>query len=421
MALSTKGRTASHGDKIQLITDVKNIPDGKPITFDIYYRTKEGSSKKIDSIIGYVQSGSAVADWTVDQSNIEADEFSMYSVASYNGISGSELVIDHEPTKTICHFIDIPDIHFNFDSSIPYLDDSGNLLDALIDIFTNSEINPSKEIVIFGHTDSKGSTEYNFELSTRRCSAIKSLLDGNKETWVKLSSNSSETDVRSFLATLAARYAFHCHPDSFSTLEEAVKAFQEVYNSRAKSKIDVDGIFGPETYGAIFDIIRSMLITFYSLSSDGSSLPKLTYAYEGKGVYPCGEAFPLDGIPSTDPKNRRVEVVFFEKGECTKLLESPDKNTPISKKENPVYDSKKTEKNQITVVSSLPICLQLTHDGEILRNEPFKLFLEEKEIQTGQTDENGGVQSFIKTNKRPVVFRVETKETDFEIEVIKKG
>ena len=56
---------------------------------------------------------------------------------------------------------------------------------------------------------------------------------------------------------------------------------------------EVDGVIGPKTWVAIFDVIRSLVETVVK-DEIGEQMPVLTYGYKGKGIYPCGESFPID-------------------------------------------------------------------------------------------------------------------------------
>lgn len=244
-------------------------------------------------------------------------------------------------------FVEIPDVLFNHNSAIPILDDKSILISSLLTAHTYAKERPSKEVVLFGHTDTSGGPDYNFTLSQWRAEAIKALMDGNVDLWNATVKNCSKVeDYQSILKTLKTTYNWDCDPGTVDNSDgpktkRAVGAFQCTYNSKFDGKLKVDGTMGPKTWEAMFFVIRYILTdACKDASCDGISF---TYGYSGKGIYPCGESFPIENKQNHNcrsQKNRRVEIMFFDKGKAP-ALRPPKNKQKITLEEAPVYDDSK--------------------------------------------------------------------------------
>lgn len=95
-------------------------------------------------------------------------------------------------------------------------------------------------------------------------------------------------------------------------------------------------------------------------------------------LYPCGESFPIVAAERDNYKfkeNRRVEIVFFDKGKCPPLNEPAEKKN-VKKTVAAVYDDKITVKKPVPVDKSSGV-VSADDAGMIFyatgRNEYFKV------------------------------------------------
>ena len=96
----------------------------------------------------------------------------------------------------------------------------------------------------------------------------------------------------------------------------AVRTFQDRYNETFNASITVDGVVGPQSWGAFFDTYMEELAQLLELSSD--DLPQfrqqLRYVNSEHKVIGCGERIPIDESQRDNyrsAENRRVELLFF--------------------------------------------------------------------------------------------------------------
>ncbi|NLW30480.1 MAG: peptidoglycan-binding protein [Fibrobacter sp.] len=130
--------------------------------------------------------------------------------------------------------------------------------------------------------------------------------------------------------------------------KDAVNAFQGEYNNRFDGSLKQDGVMGQNTWSALFEVIRDLLVE--SVKSEIGEEPSgLVYSSNNNGVYPCGESFPIDEKGKDDYKsreNRRVEIVFFDKGKAPELIK-PENKKKVKKSEAVIYDKRITEKKPV--------------------------------------------------------------------------
>ncbi len=256
-------------------------------------------------------------------------------------------------------FLEMVDSIFHHRSAVPFLDSSGVLTNGLAAVFVRVEQNAGKEVVLYGHTDTSGEPDYNYDLSRKRAEALKALLDNNREDWKRSVDFSSK--VEDYQATLKALSQTHGWPTDPGKVDNisgqktaaAVKAFQSEYNERFDGSLVVDGIMGPNTWGAVFDVLRSVIESSVKKQT-GGDIPAITYAYGGDAVYPCGESFPIEAAQNSNYRsktNRRVEIIFFDQGSTPPRVTPADK-TSITKEEVPVYDESKYKREPFPDLAS---------------------------------------------------------------------
>ncbi|MDG5816823.1 peptidoglycan-binding protein [Chitinispirillales bacterium ANBcel5] len=287
--------------------------------------------------------------------------------------------------KIRADYLEIPDCLFHPDSAVPCIDEDGHLISELVTVTNYAHDFPDKELVLFGHTDQTGSEGYNYELSRLRSCAVKALLDGDETAWAEITKNRSRVkDYQQILKTLSTSHNWPCDPGEVDDIngpktEEGVKAFQEMFNIKFNENITEDGKIGPQTWKAIFKTIRSFVETEPKKLIAEDTLPEFSYGYNGKGVYPCGESFPMEGTDPKDARNRRVEVVFYDRAQAPELLDHPDEDVMVTREENPVYDTERTERRAIDVVPvschSEPFALEFVYPNVMNPDRPHKQYV----------------------------------------------
>ncbi|KMQ49685.1 hypothetical protein CHISP_3403 [Chitinispirillum alkaliphilum] len=352
-------RQASEGDTIRLLADVDGARNGESISFEIYYYKGNESSIQFATANGKISNGVGSAEWCVDLEKPKKREaevkikFEPVVKGKYGNKCDIPLI---GCRKLICDYVEISDVLFHSESAVPFLDRDGALITTLLTVYKFAQDHSGREVVLFGHTDVTGCEEYNWDLSKDRSVAIKALLDRDSETWKNLTMYRSKIeDYQYSLKTLGLQYGWPCDPGDVDGIngpktENGLKNFQKEYNSRLSKSITEDGKIGPQTWVALFEVMVTIVINEGKHLLESDELPSLEYGYGNCGIYPCGESFPIEGIPGSDPRNRRVEVVFFEKSKAPELTDHPRKSEKVTKDENPVYDEQRVERRAVEAI-----------------------------------------------------------------------
>lgn len=199
-------------------------------------------------------------------------------------------------------------------------------LTAIGDVYTRY---PTAKLLIVGHTDTVGTSEYNDTLSVERAESMAAYLQDKVDVWLqRYESSVSESKrwgaredeamvrhVRARTPEEGASATAKPKSDGDATpstkpsgetptatpLESMIREFQSA------NGLKVDGIAGPQT--------RTELIKQY-MAEDGTTLPNTIEVT----VHGCGEHFPLDATgalateapdETEDAFDRRVELFFF--------------------------------------------------------------------------------------------------------------
>jgi len=275
-----------------------------------------------------------------------------------------------EGVKNKATKLPITDAHFRTGSAVmlpegtaPSTDGAPPLtsVGALAVALRFNEDRPGQRMLIAGHTDSVGSDASNDKLSVQRGELVHAVLMGGDEGRSKFVDLAVETgtvsDWKQILKWSAA--AFPAVDPLFPSDSEedppeasgedgelgtgfsladpgivdddaasgavAVEAFQEAYNENFKllggaGTIAVDGDVGKETWGAIYDLYQYNMAQ--ELGEDFDGVGKLrelaTFLLPDDPFLGFGESAPVDGIMADNVEaqaNRRVEVLFFQKGQ----------------------------------------------------------------------------------------------------------
>jgi outer membrane protein OmpA-like peptidoglycan-associated protein len=248
----------------------------------------------------------------------------------------------------------------------------------------NQEAAP-KKLLIAGHTDTEGAPAHNRPLSEERAKLTFALLTGKREVFVTLAGARHQVaDYKQILSWASAAYPefFACDPGSVdndaASGEPAVQAFQEQYNANkdalgASDQPDLaaDGIVGPKTWGAIFDVFEHGLRD--ELGEDRAGVEALraglVFLADDLAHVGFGEDHPIEASGRDDFRsqtNRRVEILFFDPGE------EPDPNV--------LRDTPKlTEIYDPNLYVPVPVALDFPISAGLI--SPLRVFLHDEERQ----------------------------------------
>ncbi|UCF85622.1 MAG: OmpA family protein [Desulfobacteraceae bacterium] len=199
--------------------------------------------------------------------------------------------------------IAVPMAVFAFDLSFP----GPGIFNNLRAIQKRSIENYNSRIVVFGHTDESGSTDYNKTLSERRANAVLALLTKRLDIFDAVA-QMEEWGLSCYQAMLRA---VGCNPgaidgESGPMTEEAIRWFQREYNEnvyrhkdiqRAYPDLTVDGLIGPRTKAALREA--------YVMTAP-ADIPERRFAEPA--AVGCSEFNPISGEAD---ENRRVVIAFF--------------------------------------------------------------------------------------------------------------
>ena len=235
--------------------------------------------------------------------------------------------------------LEVEDEHFHLDSAVllpnytasDEIDkDQGPSLDlaVLAECVRHAAANPKQSVLIAGHADTSGPDAYNLTLSKKRANAVYHAIMGNRSEWVAISQAQHKPEDYQLIFKWAADvYEWDCDPGPVDNnpgpqTEKATKNFQAIYNTEFAGSIAVDGIVGPETWGAIFDVYMDMVEQILDTDDDGMAKLRATLHFLGPKVVGCGENFPIEEPRKTNYRsrvNRRVEILFFDPGQEPRL------------------------------------------------------------------------------------------------------
>jgi outer membrane protein OmpA-like peptidoglycan-associated protein len=226
---------------------------------------------------------------------------------------------------------------------------------AMIASCLQYSFNTSKTMLVTGHTDTAGNTEYNVKLSQKRARTVLATLTGDSDTFADICSRVEyrrNSDYNQILAWVSEKWNWDCHPGQINDNgnDLIVNKFRKEYNSKgpgsawAPKITEWGGAGGNEIWTAYFNCYENFLVD--ELKTDRDGLKKLRdsckFIIQRKWVG-CGESHPrtaqnIDEFPCDT--NRRVEVAFFDNGEKPVLT---CENDPLqcSKNNCELYDPKK--------------------------------------------------------------------------------
>lgn len=255
--------------------------------------------------------------------------------------------------------VEVPDIIFNINSAIPCIDEKGWFLEAVVTALAFAHYEKEKELVVFGHTDRSDDNDYNFDLSELRALTFKAILANDTERWLKsVEEKSKVEDYQRILKTFTNVHGWNCDPGNVDDVngpktKTGVENFQRDYNQKFKDDIDKgkkeklndDGIIGPKTWTAIFHVYQYYLEIALAGEIGKHTIPPLIWGYKSEGIFPCGECLPkTSNFAYYSQTDRRIELIFYDKGEISGNLTAPGANNTYDHEHCPITKYMWTQK-----------------------------------------------------------------------------
>lgn len=198
-----------------------------------------------------------------------------------------------------------------------------------------------KPLLVLGHTDTVGSDDENVLLSQLRAQVVYGLVAGDRQAFMdavdaphiqdkQTKANRLVPDKNFILDWIADYTDWPCSlAENYNSHWAATEKFQSHYNDHGaafggSATLDVDGDFGPQTWGAVFDIYQDHIARTLEITHDelDQRQAALAWAADQTKHAGCGEFHPIDqvGIDGVrSASNRRVEVTFFDRSEIPQL------------------------------------------------------------------------------------------------------
>lgn len=236
------------------------------------------------------------------------------------------------PDVTLVRFVGV-----YFDTSRSFLLPNGDIPQ----IRTLYERMPAGDLLVVGHTDTVGNSDFNDALALERARSVTAYLRDDVDTWLACWTQAMPADIRWGAAEDRIMLDEILRRDPRAPRTSRLRYFQ-----RARG-LGVDGKIGDET--------RRALVTEY-MALDAVTVPTtMTVATHG-----CGEHHPLDEYGEelddlapdelADVVDRRVELFFF----ADRLGVLPPASGPISDASAPQYAMWRRHARQTQAYSKLP-------------------------------------------------------------------
>jgi hypothetical protein len=208
---------------------------------------------------------------------------------------------------------------------------------ALAIVFKQFEFDPSKRMIIAGHTDTSGTDEFNFKLSDERAKNILYLLIGEKTEWAKLSYGRHKVeDYQQIMKYFEKKLSCGCDPGDIddkwgdNTRAASKNFFNKVLPGKsvsmlAKVENDQKKRWPVEAWEAVYDLYSKEMADVLEVSESELNTRRTTeikFVDDKKQLVGCGESFPIESKEKNNyrsQKNRRVEILFFDKDETPEI------------------------------------------------------------------------------------------------------
>jgi outer membrane protein OmpA-like peptidoglycan-associated protein len=266
-------------------------------------------------------------------------------------------------------FVELADLHFRSNSAVVLpasekpsdteepsdAEPSPTSAGAFASALAFAQRHPLKKILVAGHTDTAGGESDNQKLSEERARVALCCLEGGSERREEFAAlthgRSKVADQKQILAWAARAFGFDCDPGKVdgnaATAKRAIEGFQADYNAKREElgfaeaeELDVDGAFGPKTWGAVFDCYESALAREVSEAETAEERAQalaelranLRFVDDERQDLGFGEHHPIDQLGEDgyrSEENRRVEILFFDPGQEPELDDVPPEDSDI--------------------------------------------------------------------------------------------
>lgn len=226
---------------------------------------------------------------------------------------------------------------------------------ALAVVFKQFEFDPDVKMIVTGHTDTSGTPDFNFKLSDERAKNVLYLLTGMREEWAELCYNRHKVeDYQQIMKYFEPKLKCGCDPgkidDNYGDkTREATKNFFIQLNpidaDKNFNKVNSDSKhrWHKEVWEYVYDLYTKEMAEMLEISiADLNARRKADVKFidEKNKFLGCGESFPIESKEKDNyrsQRNRRVELLFFDKDEIPEIKCPAVKNRTHTEDECPLW------------------------------------------------------------------------------------
>ena len=237
-------------------------------------------------------------------------------------------------------------------------------IQALALVFKQFELNPDKQMLVAGHTDTSGEPKYNFKLSEDRAFNVLYLLTVDKPGWTTNCARRHHIeDFQQIMKYYAARKGWDCDPGKVDNAwgkntDTATENFLRKAVTEPPESLFLDDTLAyirkqkkwpAEAWEPVFDLYMEDLAGFLQVKPTelkGLADLYLRFVDDDKKFVACGESFPIDDREKKNYRsqtNRRVEILLFDEDEapildCPLMVNGEYPNKVHTSEECPLWD-----------------------------------------------------------------------------------
>jgi peptidoglycan hydrolase-like protein with peptidoglycan-binding domain len=243
----------------------------------------------------------------------------------------------------IIEYIEIPDILYNSGSALPLPGESWQLASILASAAAHSKEVAGSSLLVCGHaSDSDKGICSTLDISKWRSVAIKALLDNEVDAWLDVAHDfSCSKDIQQFLVAVSSLWGDDCHPGDIDGVigpksKAAIRNYKKYFNKNAKGNLADSEAIDDAFLQSMVTLYRDVVLDQYKQSTGETSLPGVTWAHDGKGIFACGTSFkPEEG--ATSKSGARVELFFITDTVKAVITDPSDPESPLSSAEISIY------------------------------------------------------------------------------------